>query len=326
MNGFYDRSEQRVREIIDIGGASEYREALAREYKKRYRDAFTPQTLKNLDTTIRLFRRWCDEFNHDPCPPVSPQVMADYVDYLGGKVRAHTIQTRLWGLAEMHRAEFLPSPCRHRLVLLALRAVKQKYGATVGQAPPLCKSEVLAIARQMGDKRTDIRDKALLLTASDSWCRASELVALKVDNVSKQEDGSCVILVERSKTDPYGRGQYAFLSPAGARAVERWVETKGLDREDPLFTKAGANAGKRPLVPTTVSRIFKKVTGRSDVSAHSTRIGGVHDALRLGCDLASIMIAGRWASPTMPAVYGRKIMASNSAASTVAKAFEDLYS
>jgi hypothetical protein len=76
--------------------------------------------------------------------------------------------------------------------------------------------------------------------------------------------------------------------------------------------------------PATLSRIIKRFTGRRDVSAHSTRVGGVHDAFRLGCDLSSIMVAGRWTSPEMPARYGRRILASQSAAAAkVSAAFED---
>jgi len=73
-----------------------------------------------------------------------------------------------------------------------------------------------------------------------------------------------------------------------------------------------------------VSRILKRRFGRRDVSAHSTRVGGVQDAFRLGCDLSSIMVAGRWTSAEMPAQYGRKILATQSAAAQVSRAFEEL--
>ena len=95
----------------------------------------------------------------------------------------------------------------------------------------------------------------------------------------------------------------------------------GLKLEDPLITKSQRGAQRRPLDPATISRILKRCTGRPEVSAHSTRVGGVHDAFRLGCDLSSIMVAGRWTSPEMPARYGRRILAGQSAAAKVAAAF-----
>ena len=54
-------------------------------------------------------------------------------------------------------------------------------------------------------------------------------------------------------------------------------------------------------------------------------IGGLHDAMRLGYDLPQIMNSGRWASPEMQAIYGRKLLASKSASADVCRAYEDLF-
>lgn len=96
-----------------------------------------------------------------------------------------------------------------------------------------------------------------------------------------------------------------------------------LGQDDPLLTKSQAGGRRTPMHPATLSRIIKRCTGRPDLSAHSTRVGGVQDALRIGCDLSSIMAAGRWMSPEMPARYGRRIMASQSAAVKVSEAFRE---
>ena len=171
-----------------------------------------------------------------------------------------------------------------------------------------------------------MRDKAVLWVASDSWCRASEIVALKVNDLIRQDDGSSLLYVTRSKTDPYGEGAYAFLSEIGTNAVLQWIQTAGLKPHDPMLTKSHKNARVQPMDPATISRILKRCAGRSDVSAHSTRVGGVQDAFRLGCDLSSIMVAGRWSSPEMPARYGRRILASQSAAAQVSAHFAALES
>lgn len=140
----------------------------------------------------------------------------------------------------------------------------------------------------------------------------------KALTTDRQPNGSSLLFVARSKTDPYGEGEYAFLSEPGTEAVLRWTEIAGLNENDPLLTKAQPNALKTHLHKTTISRIMKRAMGRRDISCHSTRVGGVHDAFERGCDLSSIMIAGRWTSPEMPARYGRKILASKSAAAFVA--------
>lgn len=290
------------------------------EYKRRSEEAFAPETLRNYLQIKASFIDWCKQHGYTGQPPVDPVIVAEYVDDLGGKVKATTIEIRLWAIAEMHRAEFQPSPCRHRLVELALKGVKRRYGAAIRQASPLGKKEVMEAISRLGNSRLEMRDKALLWVATDSWCRASEITAFKLRDLIRQPDGTSLLFVTRSKTDPYGQGAYAFLSEAGTEAVLRWAEMAELKMDDPMLTKHQKNGRKTHLDPATVSRIFKRCTGRSDVSAHSTRVGGVQDALRIGCDMASIMVSGRWSCPEMPARYGRRILASQSAAAKVSAA------
>lgn len=320
----FDREEERMATVAQIMlGPTDRKSQLMEEYRRRSEAAFAPGTLRNYRTIVRQFREWCLSQNVDPCPPIDPQVVAAYVEDMGGRIKATTIEVRLWAISEMHRAAFLPTPCRHRLVELALKAVKRTYGAGIRQAAPLCKKEILAVIAALGDSRIEMRDKAVLWVATDSWCRASEIVAFRVRDLVRQADGTSLLFVSRSKTDPYGQGGYAFLSEAGTDAVLRWIRLANLGQDDPLLTKSQRGGRKAPMNPATLSRIIKRCTGRQDLSAHSTRVGGVQDALRLGCDLSSIMVAGRWMSPEMPARYGRRIMASQSAAAKVSEAFRD---
>lgn len=295
--------------------------ALAAEYQARSEAAFAPSTKRVLRQVVAAFQAWCRERGYCPEPPIAPSVVGAYVDSLGGRIRASTIETRLWAIGEMHKSRFLPSPCNHELVRLAVKAVKRQHGSATRQAAPLGKLEVRRALRSLGNTRRDLRDRALLLVASDTWCRSAELVAFRVRDLIPQADGSALLFIARSKTDPDGRGAFAFLSPQGLAAVRQWVEVAGLGHDDPLLTSSLKGDPRRPLDPATVSRIFKARTGRADVSAHSTRVGGVHDALRLGCDLASIMIAGRWTSAEMPAQYGRMILPAMGAAAKVCAAF-----
>ena len=298
------------------------RMALIEDYSKRSAEAFAPETLRNLRQIICSFQKWCSENDLPSDAPVPPTVVAAYVDAMGGKLSANTIETRLWGIAEFHRSQFQPSPCRHRLVQLALKAVKRKYGAMTRQAPPLTKQDVYEALLDLGDTSVDLRDKALILAASDSWCRVSELVRFRVRDLQRMDDGSSLLFIARSKTDPFGEGNYGYLSPEGSKAVLAWIEFAQLGADDPIFTKSQKGGTRTPLNAATVSRIFKKRFRRADFSSHSTRVGGVHDALRLGCSLSAIMVAGRWRSPEMPAQYGRRIQASQSAAAEVARAFQ----
>ncbi|QXT41155.1 recombinase XerD [Gymnodinialimonas ceratoperidinii] len=323
MAKVFDREVERAEVLTLLSSQSKQkRQAIIDEYERRSLEAFAPETLRNLRQIKKSFARWCEGRAYDPMPPVAPEIVAEYVEALGGKLSANTIATRLWAISEHHRSLFLPSPCRHRLVELALKSVKRKYGAYTRQAPPLSKAEVLGVVLKLGVSRQELRDKALIWAASDSWCRVSELVAFQVRDMERQDDGSSLLFVRRSKTDPYGKGDYAFLSKGASLAVLAWIEAAGLKAEDPMFTKSQRGGKRTPLAAATVSRIIKRRFDRSDVSSHSMRVGGVHDAFRLNCSLSSIMVAGRWRSPEMPARYGRRILASQSAAAEVARAFE----
>ena len=322
MTMAFDREAERTETLTQLSELPQQRrKALIEDYKRRSEEAFAPETLRNFRQITANFASWCVQHGHSPIPPVEPNVVAAYVESMGGQLSANTIETRLWAISELHRSQFQPSPCRHRLVELALKSVKRKYGARTRQAPPLCKKEVLAVVRELGSDPQELRDRALIWAASDSWCRVSELVALRVRDLVRQGDGSSLVFISRSKTDQFGKGDYAYLSAPCSEAVLEWIDTAALDADDPIFTKSQKNGARIPLDPATVNRIFKKRFRRNDVSSHSMRVGGVHDAFRLGCTLASIMVAGRWKSPEMPARYGRRILSSQSAAAEVAAAF-----
>lgn len=324
MEQAFDRQSERIELLSTLSHLPKGKQtALIKEYRQRSEAAFAPATLRNYRMILRLFGAWCEERGLSDVPPIAPSTVACWVDDMGGKLAANTIETRLWGIAELHRSHFLPSPTTHRLVELSLKAVKRKYGAMSKQAPPLGKKEVLETIAKLGNSRLELRDKALLWIATDSWCRASEITAFRVRDIQRQDDGSSLLFVVRSKTDQNGQGAFAFLSERGTLAVLRWIETAKLQDNDPILTKSQKGGLKRPMDPATLSRAIKRCTGRKDVSAHSTRVGGVHDAFRLGCDLSSIMVAGRWSSPEMPARYGRRILASQSAAAKVSEAFSD---
>lgn len=325
MYSGYRRAEQNCRHTTEASIPLRADDETIAEYKRQYRAAMAPGTLKHLDQSLKQFREWCSQTGYPDRPPISPLQVAKYIEFLGGKVTTQTIKNRVWAIGELHKAEFLPPPTKHRLVIVTVRAMQRKYGSRVNQAPALCKAEVVEVCNRMGNKPIDIRNRALLLMASDSWCRASELVAMRVRDVEEQPDGSAVVHLLNSKFDPYGRGENAYLSTTGLKAVKQLIYVWNKKPSDFLFTSFRACHHNCPIVPTTVSRVFKKITGRPEISAHSTRIGGVHDALRLGCDLVQVMTSGRWASPEMPAVYGRKLMASKSAAADVCRAYEDLY-
>ncbi len=324
MNHAFHRQTESTELLSELSRLPDNQRAmLIEEYRRRSEAAFAPATLKHYRMILRLFGEWCEQRGVKAEPPIAALTVAAWVDDMGGKLAATTIETRLWGIAELHRSHFLPTPTTHRLVELAMKSIKRKYGSATKQAPPLGKKEILAAISKLGDTRIEKRDKALLWIATDSWCRVSEICGFRVKDLQRQEDGSSLLFVSRSKTDQAGQGAFAYLSAKGTAAVIDWVDEAGLKAAQPILTKSQRGGIKTPMDPATLSRIIRRRTGRKDVSAHSTRVGGVQDAFRLGCDLSSIMVAGRWTSPEMPARYARRLLASQSAAAKVSEAFQE---
>ena len=82
------------------------------------------------------------------------------------------------------------------------------------------------------------------------------------------------------------------------------------------MNKAGAVGAQ--LAASEVPRILKRLAVQagldpSGVSGHSCRVGMAQDLVAAGEELAGVMQAGRWRSPTMPARYAEKLEAGRGA-------------
>ena len=128
--------------------------------------------------------------------------------------------------------------------------------------------------------------------------RVSECAALTWSDIETVPDGSGRVLIRRSKTDPDGercRGVVVSTQTMAALASIR----------------NGAPAGLRvfELSSNQISLRIKKAAleaGLGDgFSGHSPRVGMAQNLARIGVELPSLMTAGRWRSPTMPAHYTR---------------------
>ena len=67
------------------------------------------------------------------------------------------------------------------------------------------------------------RDAALVRIASDALLRVSELVALQVDDISTEDDGSGRVEIRRSKTDQESKGVTLYLGEPTMRALRDWL-------------------------------------------------------------------------------------------------------
>jgi hypothetical protein len=74
---------------------------------------------------------------------------------------------------------------------------------------------------------------------------------------------------------------------------------------------------RRPSKPE-IARLLKDMATKAGIdptmiSGHSVRVGMSQDLVAAGADLAALMQAGRWKTPTMPARYSQHLLAAKGA-------------
>lgn len=271
------------------------------------------ETARAYASDWRLFEKWC--LNEAVVAiPATPETVARFVRAHIDHWSSATISRRVAAIASGHRNTDVSDPTKSRVVKAALKGFFRKRGKRQKQAPGInfdLRSRMIAATPQTLIGR---RNRALLAVAYDLGCRRSELVSIDVEDLEALDDGSCLVLLRRSKTDQEGQGQVRLIAKDSCLFVRDWlrearISTGALWR---AVSPSGGIGGR--LSPGRVSRIWKTMVaeiGERDlatrVSGHSTRVGMAQDMAAAGIDLASIMQAGGWRSPTMVARYTERL-------------------
>jgi site-specific recombinase XerD len=293
--------------------------ARLKQHARHAQGALAPETERALRKASVAFSGWATAQGLVALP-AAPETVVAYVDALAAQGRKPaSIRQAVWAIATLHRAAGLPDPTKAEPVRLALKRMARSLGTRQRQAAPLGDSDVAQILATAGTDLTDIRDVALVLTMRDLLARRSEVVALDLDDLERAEGGAGTALIRRSKTDQTGVGEVRWLSPETCVQLRRWLKAAKID-DGPVFrpvNKAGV-VGTTALQGGEVSRILKRLAERAGldpatISGHSARVGMAQDLVAGGADLAAVMQAGRWKSPTMPARYAERLLAKRGA-------------
>lgn len=154
------------------------------------------------------------------------------------------------------------------------------------------------------------RDVALISVGYDTLCRSVELAAMRAEHLAPD---LATILIPRAKSDPFGEGRIAYLSPSTRENVAQWREVSGIE-EGPLFQGLHTRklSGKH-LETASIRRIIKRAAARADLgekvtslSGHSMRIGAAQDMMVAGIDQVAIMQAGGWKTISVLGRYVEK--------------------
>ena len=295
-------------------------------YLEAARGAFSHNTERALRADVEIFGSWCRRHVRAALPASAATVVA-FIDDMARVKAPATVRRYVSSIATLHKALRHPNPLEHARIRFALQRMHRRRGRRQAQVQGLTWPLRNRLLEAAGDRRIDVRNRALLGVAYDTMLRRSELVSLEVSDLLVEADGSATLLVRSGKTDPDGRGAMLYLARDTVQLVQAWLEASGAG-EGRLFRSVRKDGTVREtLGPGQVPRIYKRMARRAGLpddivdalAGHSTRVGPVQDMIACGIELPAILQSGRWNTTRMVHRYGERLLARRSGAAQLAE-------
>ena len=164
-----------------------------------------------------------------------------------------------------------------------------------------------------GPAERGLADSALCAVLFYAGLRRSEAAALAWGDIEASADGTGLLAVRRSKTDPEAEGSVRYLPREAVRALEA-IRPEDAGPEDPVFGLSGRQVGRRVAAAALGAGLGEGFSG------HSGRVGLAAELSRAGASTHEIAAAGGWQSAGMVIRYTRRETAKRGA---VARYLED---
>ncbi len=326
--------------------------AVDRELLAAYVDAASPNSIRALRQDVEAFDLWCRRSDARAFP-ATPGMVADWLKHRASEGAAPASLVRYKAsIAKAHRLLDLDDPTKHEICRLAIAAHRRNVGSRQKQARPLrfrgaVKDPVQATPRGIhirailgacDNTPTGLRNRALLSVAYDTGLRASELVAVAVEDIVEALDPDARLLrIGRHKGDQEGEGSTAYLSPRSVQALQAWLHAADIS-EGPVFRRVivrryADRPARRRIDPNTISgrAIWdpRKFAAKASVAARTEYNVG-EKALHPGS--VTPIVRGMIASAIDAGAFGdldkeqaRKLVAGFSAHSTRVGLNQDLF-
>ena len=275
---------------------------LLKETMDKIEGAYAPSTIRAYRANFERFIAFSQKLKTSALPADSDTVTQYIKQLSGGQLKSASIRIAIASISAIHRLNQLIDPTTHPEVKIELRRMHRNLGRGCKQAQGINLETLKQMLTNTDNSLIGLRDRALLLTAYDGMCRRSELVNLRVEDISRGIDDQVKIKLRRSKTDQDGLGRWLQLKAETQAAIIHWLKRSGI-KGGKLFR--GITKGKKVsdgLSAPQINRILKKLARKSEIetglikhiSGHSIRIGAAQDLLLSGASLPIIMNKGRW--------------------------------
>ena len=282
-----------------------------------------PLDVDDLDSAYSLVANYMHWLHEDPAAKVlkgSSNIPGreniNNNPYSSSAYKASTIQRILASITYKYRLGGFQFDRKNPTISETISAiVRDEKNNKAGQAKELLRKDIEKIIDSIPDNSDDyknIRDKALILVGYFSFCRRSELLGMKYEHLTYDNEG-IQIMIPFSKTDQKGEGRVIYLQKKSneealycpVRALNNWLEVSMVN-SGPLFyriDKANSirkyelneNNKKISLTDTSFVLILKKRAQEAElsecdkISGHSLRIGSITQARMNGVPTHEIM-------------------------------------
>lgn len=245
----------------------------------------TNSTLRAYRADWQHFESWCQGQGFLSLP-ASPEIVAFYLGEFGGRQAAATLTRRLTSINKVHRAAGYPAPAlmEHLPVGETLKGIRRTHGTEQTPKQPLFTENLRVMIDRLPSTAIGVRDRALLLVGFAGALRRSELVHVRLQDVTETTEG-LVIRIRRSKTDQEGKGRQVAIPYGSApetcpvRASREWIALAGLT-EGPLFRRIDrhGHVNDRALHRDSIGAIVKRAAEAAGLdpkvyAGHSLRAG-----------------------------------------------------
>jgi len=262
------------------------------EAKKHLANSKAENTKRAYRNDWNQFSEWCEK-NGLQKLPADPETIVYYITFLGKTMKASSIKRKMTAISQRHETAGYPSPTKTALVKGVWDGLQRKIGIKEEGKDALWLDDLRQLIQAIPQSTLiGVRNRALLVLGWAGALRRSELVSLKLEDVSKTRDG-LILHLNRSKTDQKGEGQDIAL-PYGSnpltcpvRSLEDWLSVSGL-LEGPLFRRIDRHGNiLSGLTPQSVRLIVKNCCEKVGLDperygAHSLRSGFCSTAAKAG--------------------------------------------
>lgn len=262
-----------------------------------------PGTLRAYRSAWQQYTTWCERLGFVPLG-AAPEVIGLYLTAGADRLTATTLRVHLAAIATAHRVAGLAIDPRHPRIAEVLEGITRTQA---DRRPRQAAAVPVALLRRLVADQPDgplgTRNRAMLLLGFGGALRRSELVALRLADVTPVPGRGVAVTLRRSKTDQHGGGDSVAIAAAddptlcALQAVNAWLAIRQPDADEAPFFCALSKAGRllgRALSDKAVVRVVKDSVARAGLdpapfSGHSLRAGLATAAVEAGAELVPLM-------------------------------------